>query len=214
MKTPNDFAADHASFPVFEMFHSWQGEGVHAGRSAFFIRIAGCPIHCPWCDSAETWDASRAPRFDAETLAEKARAARPDFVVITGGEPAVHELSPLCDALHAAGLRVHLETSGAFPIRGEIDWVTLSPKMRRLPLDENFSRANEIKIIVPDPQELDFWTEKISRARLRDDAFVWLHPEWSQRENPRVLAAISECVCRRGFPFRAGWQLHKLFNVR
>lgn len=201
-------------FPVFESFHSWQGEGTHAGRSAFFIRLAGCPIRCSWCDSSGTWDADSAPKISAEMLAEKARAVRPDFVVITGGEPAIHDLDPLCDALHGAGLRVHIETSGAFPIRGKIDWVTLSPKTRRLPLSENWSLANEIKIIVPAPEELDFWVEKISRERIRSDASVWLHPEWSQRENSRVLDAISRCICQRGFPFRAGWQLHKLFNVR
>lgn len=201
-------------FPVFESFHSWQGEGTHAGRSAFFIRLAGCPIRCSWCDSSGTWDADSAPKISAEMLAEKALAVRPDFVVITGGEPAIHDLASLCDALHGAGLRVHIETSGAFPIRGKIDWVTLSPKTRRLPLSENWSLANEIKIIVPAPEELDFWVEKISRERIRSDASVWLHPEWSQRENSRVLDAISRCVCQRGFPFRAGWQLHKLFNVR
>jgi len=201
-------------FPVFEIFHSWQGEGTHAGRSAFFIRLAGCPIRCPWCDSAGTWNADDAQKFSAETLAEKASAARPDFVVITGGEPAIHDLSPLCDALHAANLHVHIETSGAFPIRGKIDWITLSPKTRRLPLSENWSLADEVKIIVPATEELDFWLEKISRERLRPSASVWLHPEWAQRENPRVLGAISACVCERGFPFRAGWQLHKLFNAR
>lgn len=205
-----------SEFPVFEKFHSWQGEGAHAGRSAFFIRLFGCPIRCAWCDSAGTWggNADAAEKFSAESLAEEAAAARPDFVVVTGGEPAIHDLMPLCDALHARNLRVHLETSGAFPIRGNVDWITLSPKTRRFPLAENWARAAEIKIIVTRPGDIDFWREKIARERVPADAWIWLHPEWSQRENPAVLDAISACVRSRGFPFRAGWQMHKLFRVR
>lgn len=217
MKKDANEAAGPAEFPVFEIFHSWQGEGVHVGRSAFFIRLFGCPIRCEWCDSAETWDvraAARVAHFSAEFLAEKAASAHPDFVVLTGGEPAIHNLSPLCEALHARGLRVHIETSGAFPIRGAVDWLTLSPKANRLPLAENLARASELKLIISEPRELEFWAEKISRESVPADAPIWLHPEWSQRENPAVLGAISAWVCARGFPFRAGWQLHKIFNVR
>lgn len=213
----NENASAPSTFPVFEFFHSWQGEGVHAGRSAFFIRLFGCPIRCSWCDSAGTWDARSAANvahLSAEFLAGKASSARPDFVVLTGGEPAIHNLSPLCDALHARGLRVHIETSGAFPIRGKIDWLTLSPKAQRPPLAENLARADELKIIVSAPGDIDFWTEKIPRSAVPASAFIWLHPEWSQRENPAVLDAISSWVRAHGFPFRAGWQLHKLFNVR
>ncbi len=207
-----------ASYPVFEQFHSWQGEGVHAGRAAYFIRLYGCPLRCAWCDSAGTWKndvlPARAENFSPEILAKNAREAHPDFVVITGGEPAIHDLAPLCDALHANGLRVHLETSGAFPIRGNADWISLSPKAQRLPLAENVARASEIKWIVESPQTLDFWLEKMPPESVPAGVPVWLHPEWSQRENPAVLVAISACVCARGFPFRAGWQLHKLYSVR
>lgn len=210
--------ADMHKYDVFEYFHSFQGEGAHSGRSAFFIRLFGCPIRCPWCDSAGTWGGpdgnAQVKKIAAEELAASAVAANPDFVVITGGEPAIHDLTALCDALHAGNLRVHLETSGAFPVRGNVDWITLSPKVNRLPTPENWMRAAELKLIVTEPKDLDFWAEKISRERVSSDAPIWLHPEWSRHDDPEVLGAISDWICRYGFPFRAGWQLHKLFNVR
>lgn len=204
-------------YSVFEMFHSFQGEGVHAGRSAFFIRLYGCPIQCPWCDSAGTWlpDANvSVKKIPAEELARAAFEACPDFVVITGGEPAIHDLRPLCVALHARGLRIHIETSGTFPIPETVDWITVSPKVRRMPLRENWERASELKFIITEPEDLVFWAEKMSRERVSSATPVWLHPEWSQHKNPAVLSAIAEWICRKGFPFRAGWQLHKLFDVR
>lgn len=205
-----------AEYEVSEYFHSWQGEGVHVGRSAFFIRLFGCPIRCAWCDSSETWaDGGRIPeRISARELSDAAFSARPDFVVITGGEPAIRDLNPLCRELHSRGLRVHLETSGAFPIRGDVDWLTISPKRARPPLRENLERASELKFIVARAADIEFWTEEISRARVPATSPIWLHPEWSKREDSAVLGAISAWVRERGFPFRAGWQLHKLFNAR
>lgn len=201
-------------YPVFERFHSFQGEGEFLGRSAYFIRLFGCPIHCPWCDSSGTWDASQradVEHTDAGTLADAAAATKPDCVVITGGEPTIHDLNPLCDALHARGLRVHLETCGAFPIRGNLDWITLSPKRQRLPLDENWARAQEIKLIIDTPQALEEWAEKLGKNTASS---VWLHPEWSRARDPEILNRIAAWICKHGAPYRAGWQLHKLFNVR
>ena len=201
-------------YPVFEFFHSFQGEGEFLGRSAFFIRLFGCPIRCPWCDSAGTWKPDGAAEIEyisADELAEAAAAVNPDCVVITGGEPTIHDLTALCDALHAKRLRVHLETCGAFPIRGNIDWITLSPKRRKLPLAENWMRANEIKLIVDGPGALEEWAGKIGENKASS---IWLHPEWSLSRDPEILGKIADWVCVHGAPFRAGWQLHKLFNVR
>lgn len=207
-------AAEHFKYPVFEMFHSFQGEGEFLGRSAFFIRLFGCPVQCPWCDSAGTWTpggAAEVERISAESLAESAAAAKPDCVVITGGEPTIHDLTPLCDALHSRGLRVHLETCGAFPIRGNVDWVTVSPKRQKLPIAENWARANEIKLIVDTPDALEEWAGTLGE---NSASSIWLHPEWSRSRDSEILGRIADWVCRHGAPYRAGWQLHKLFNVR
>lgn len=209
---------DHVTYPVSEHFHSFQGEGTHVGRSAYFIRLFGCPVHCPWCDSAETWHPdhipARVPRIAAAELANTAAQARPDFVVITGGEPAIHDLRPLTQTLHEHGLKTHLETSGAFPLRGAFDWVTVSPKTYRVPLPENVARADELKLIVEDEDSLAHWEQALGAGLSREGRNVWLHPEWSRREDPVILNLIAQTIRERGAPFRAGWQLHKLYHVR
>ena len=196
--------------PIHERFHSFQGEGCHAGRAAFFIRTYGCPVHCPWCDSAGTWHPDHKPqainRIEALALAEEAAAAQPAFVVITGGEPTIHDLTPLTEALHAIDLPVHLETSGAFPIRGQFDWITLSPKRWKLPLEQNLSRADEFKIIVDAPGAID---EYLAACPPPPGVPIWLHPEWNISTDPAILDAITARVKTSGDPFRAGWQLHK-----
>lgn len=203
------------TLPIYETFHTWQGEGAHLGRAAFFIRTFGCPVHCPWCDSAGTWHPDFVPedieRADVETLADKAAATAAEFVVITGGEPAIHDLGPLTAALTKRNLPAHLETSGAFPLRGDFAWVTLSPKRWKEPLTETLARADEFKIIVEDAGSIAFWEEKIGAHY--GSKPVWLHPEWSQRDNPAVLSAITETVKTKGTPYRAGWQLHKLYKA-
>jgi 7-carboxy-7-deazaguanine synthase len=199
--------------PVHEQFHSWQGEGVHSGRSAYFIRTYGCPVHCPWCDSAGTWHPdyvpSRIERFSPEVLVEKAVAKRPEFVVVTGGEPAVHDLRPLTQALQANRLPVHLETSGAFPVRGNFDWITLSPKRWKQPLAENWLLANEFKIIIDSIAALSEWQVELDAYAGENP--VWLHPEWSLRADSSILNAITQWVKKHGKPYRAGWQLHKCY---
>ena len=211
--------------PIHERFYAFQGEGNHMGRSAFFIRTFGCPVHCPWCDSAGTWHKDYVPkeinRMEIADLVAEAVSHKPSFVVITGGEPTVHpQLSELANAILTAGIPVHLETCGAFEFdRDFIRWVTLSPKREKLPTAHNLCYAAEIKIIVDHPLAVSEWFATLdsiygSRKWL-DHKPVWLHPEWSQRNNPDVLNAISEAV-KSSAPnedIRAGYQLHKLYQV-
>ncbi len=185
------------------------------GKAAFFIRLYGCPVHCPWCDSAETWQPKLKPkhieRFTEVELVEQACQHNPEFVVITGGEPTIHDLKPLTDALHAAKLPCHLETCGAFTIRGDFDWITLSPKRLKMPLAENLQKADEFKLIIEDNKDIQWWTEQCQL--LQNNPNVWLHPEWSKRSDPVVLNSISNWIQLNGAPFRAGWQLHKCYGV-
>lgn len=217
--------------PIHEQFYSFQGEGTHAGKAAYFIRTFGCPVHCPWCDSAGTWHSDYVPekvdRINTDCLVTAAAATRAEFVVVTGGEPAIHNLNQLVDALHAAGLKAHLETSGAFPIRGEFDWITLSPKRWKLPLAENVSRADEFKIIVDSPGVIEEYAAVVAAAENSssleatpwhrscppESRAIWLHPEWSLRQNPDTLNAITDWVKAHGAPYRAGWQLHKPYQA-
>ncbi|GGJ76040.1 7-carboxy-7-deazaguanine synthase QueE [Deinococcus aquiradiocola] len=206
-------------YPVYERFYTWQGEGVHLGAAAYFIRLYGCPQACPWCDSAGTWHRDYRPEgvtlMSAHDLAEVVRAESPAgaMVVITGGEPILFDLAPLTDALHALGRRVHLETSGIAPLRGELDWVTLSPKpFGTWPTPEVVARADEVKIIVHDVSDIQAGLETLDG--LRGEAVIWLHPEWSRarERDMTVLNAITDTV-KRHPRLRAGYQMHKLYRA-
>lgn len=206
-------------YPVYERFYTWQGEGVHLGRAAYFIRLYGCPQACPWCDSAGTWHRDYRPEgvtlMSEGELADMVRAESPDgaVVVVTGGEPILFDLNPLTDALHALGRRVHIETSGIAPLRGALDWVTLSPKpFGQPPLPEVVARADEVKIIVHEPGDIQAGLDTLSG--LREAAVIWLHPEWSRaRERDlSVLNAITQAV-KENPRLRAGYQMHKLYRA-
>jgi len=205
--------------PIHERFHTFQGEGVYMGCPAFFIRTFGCPVQCPWCDSAGTWHPSWVPQHVeripvAQLVQEHRDGPEVDFVVITGGEPAVHDLTELTEEL---ACRIHLETSGTFPIRGTIDWITLSPKKWRMPLRENVQRAHEFKVIVEQPSDIKYYSDAIGEVFSMKEgklhAPIWLHPEWGHREDPVTLGAISDAVKEGRGRFRAGWQIHKPYRV-
>lgn len=201
------------TLPIYETFYSWQGEGLYMGQAAYFIRTFGCPVQCPWCDSAGTWHPDFKPkkinRVSCQDLAQLAKNTLCNFAVITGGEPAIHDLNALTKALHAYSISVHLETSGAFPIKGAIDWITLSPKTYKLPLEENLQKAHEFKLIIDTPSAIDYWLNIV----MDYPKPTWLHPEWSQRNNPEVLNAITTAVKKYGKTLRVGYQLHKLFHA-
>jgi len=198
-------------YPVNETFLSWQGEGVHMGRKAFFIRLQGCPVKCSWCDSASTWHPQYVPKnirkASPDELAKEAAESKPDFVVLTGGEPCVHDLVPLVNALKAVKLKVHLETCGAYEIPDGLDWVTVSPKWAKLPVAESLAKADEVKLIIEAADSAQKWTAAVGGAWLAKS--VWLHPEWSRRADSSILKAITDFVKANGAPYRAGWQVHK-----
>ena len=202
-------------YPVHETFYSWQGEGLHTGRAAFFIRLQGCPVRCSWCDSRETWEGNlpEIMRETAAALAARAARTRAEFAVITGGEPAIHDLRPLSQALHDTGLRVHLETCGAFPLRGSFDWIALSPKHIAPALTENLALADELKLIIETADDLAEWEGFLRAHSLKNGCFVWLHPEWSRRADNALLAMLTRWVKEHGFPWRVGWQTHKLYHA-
>ena len=141
---------------VVEHFHSIQGEGVHAGRSAVFLRLAGCSVGCPWCDTKESWPAHGHPLVPVERLVDTVRQARPALVVITGGEPLQQDLTSLCQALAPLAVPRHLETSGVAPLSGAFEWITLSPKRHHPPQPALLARCHELKVVIHEPADLDF----------------------------------------------------------
>jgi organic radical activating enzyme len=210
-----------AALPVVETFHSLQGEGVHAGRGAFFIRLAGCSVGCPWCDTRHSWPEAVHPRRSLAELAGETRAAvdaGAAFVVITGGEPLQHRLDELCAALRAAtAAPLHLETSGVPPLSGRFDWITLSPKPHRPPRPELLAACDELKVVVHDRDDLAFATAMAAAARTapareRSSAGprLLLQPGWDHAEGQRL--AVDHV--RRHPDWRLSLQSHKWLGVR
>jgi 7-carboxy-7-deazaguanine synthase len=207
--------------PIYETFYAFQGEGCHIGSAAYFIRTYGCPVKCDWCDSANTWkykvENATYKQVDVEQLAQNAFASGTKIVVITGGEPTINDLMPITDALHKHGLRVHLETCGAYPIRGNFDWITVSPKWKALPLAVNLNLANEIKVIVENELSVDAWWKMLENL-MKDDQSKILPPIWLQPEfnalaiNQNLLNSITTQVKQHPTRYRAGVQLHKIYN--
>ncbi len=183
--------------PVMETFLSIQGEGAHTGVPSFFIRIGGCDVGCHWCDVKESWNPELHPLTDVETIVRRI-PGHIETVVITGGEPLLYPLKYLTDLLHDTGKRIHLETSGSSPLRGDFDWICLSPKKLSLPLPNIYAHADELKIIVFDKTDFDF---AMRQARMvRFGTHLYLQPEWSKRE--KMLPAIIDFIIRH-----PGWKL-------
>lgn len=204
-------------YPIAETFFSVQGEGVHAGRSAFFIRLFGCNVKCLWCDSRAAWDGEEPHSFEtAVSLADSAKRSGASFVVITGGEPCLHNLQDVISEIKKHSIPVHLETSGTLPLQEsenlKFDWVALSPKLSHRPLPENIARADELKLIVSDIQDMRHFEEIADSAP--NAKAIWLHPEWSKSQDKRLLADMCEFVKSRAGKYRVGWQIHKNYFIR
>jgi 7-carboxy-7-deazaguanine synthase len=214
------------TLPVVETFHSLQGEGLHAGRSAFFLRLAGCGVGCSWCDTKHSWPADVHPRRSLAELAGEAMnaaAAGAAFAVITGGEPLEHDLGPLCEALSpkSTGLPLHLETSGAAPLAlsGRFAWITLSPKRHRPPSPELLAACDELKVVVHEPADLAFAEAMATRAlaeRARaapagaSAPALLLQPGWDSAEGQE----LSLSFVRAHPAWRLSLQSHKWLGVR
>lgn len=213
-------SGERRRFPLVEILHTFQGEGIHSGKSCLLVRLWGCDMGCSWCDTRESWDpAFRSPvipRLTAEEIAELLlpHRAKSNFVLLTGGEPTLHPLEELVDTVHQVlDLPVHIESAGHHPIPLQVDWITLSPKTfpGAFPaLEENIRRADEIKLIITHPRDIQVGLELT--VHRKPGAAVWLHPEWSHRKDPHVLEAITRAVLEHPH-LRAGYQIHKLFGA-
>ncbi len=185
--TSNDMLDGGRRLPLVEDFYTIQGEGFHAGKPAYFIRLGGCDVGCRWCDAKYTWNPKIFPPVDVNVVVERAKECAAQAIVITGGEPLLYPLDVLTSRLRDEGLEIFLETSGTHPFSGEFDWVCLSPKRQQPPLAEAFGRAHELKVIIQ--TEEDFaWAEENAR-RVGRYCRLYLQPEWSAFEQimPKIV---------------------------
>jgi 7-carboxy-7-deazaguanine synthase len=198
----------HCTYPVVETFHSVQGEGFWTGTSAFFIRLGGCDVYCPWCDQKESWNAQRHPQNSVSKLVEIAKKANPAIIIITGGEPLLHDLTPLTGELGEKGFTVHLETSGTHPFSGLFDWVTFSPKVYKEPHPSIYPQVNELKVVIANKDDFRYAEEQATKVPA--SAVKYLQPEWNTPESQRL---VFDYVLQNP-SWRFSLQTHKFLGVR
>lgn len=193
--------------PLMEAFYTIQGEGYHKGTASYFVRIGGCDVGCHWCDVKESWNAKLHPPTDTSKIVEDA-IAYSKTVVVTGGEPLTWDMGPLTEGLKKNGAQVHIETSGAYPLTGTWDWICLSPKKIKLPQQEIYAVADELKVIVFNKDDFKFAQEQA--AKVSDDCILYLQPEWSNRE--KMMPLIVDFVMANT-QWKVSLQTHKYLNI-
>lgn len=178
--------------PVMEQFYTIQGEGNNTGRASWFIRLGGCDVGCTWCDVKESWDMEAHPSVSISELVKNAVSSGTNAVVITGGEPAMHDLSVLTKKLKEKGLVVWIETSGTHELSGEFDWVCLSPKKFKPAIDSIYKKADELKIVIANRNDFK-WAES-HREKVSKNCKVYLQTEWSRRDKltPKIVDYVKE----------------------
>ena len=193
--------------PLMEAFYTIQGEGYHKGAAAYFIRIGGCDVGCHWCDVKESWDATLHPPTAIENIANQA-SAYSDTIVVTGGEPLMWDMQPLTSLLKNKKLKTHIETSGAYMLSGDWDWICLSPKKRKLPLDAIYSKADELKVIVYNKSDFEF--AEAQAENVSKDCILYLQPEWSASQ--KMIPLIVDYVMKHP-KWKISLQTHKYLNI-
>lgn len=193
--------------PLMEEFYTIQGEGYHTGTAAYFIRIGGCDVGCHWCDVKESWNAELHPPIEIEIIVSNAKKYS-DTVVITGGEPLTWDMNSLTNKLKNAGIKIHIETSGCYPVTGKWDWFCLSPKKNKLPVQSAYDMANELKVIIYNKHDFIFAEEQA--AQVNPNAILFLQPEWSKKEEMTPL--IVDYVMKNP-KWRVSLQTHKYLNI-
>ena len=193
--------------PLMEEFYTIQGEGFHKGTAAYFVRIGGCDVGCHWCDVKESWNAKLHPPTPTKMIVENALKYS-KTIVVTGGEPLTWDMGPLTSMLQAEGMQVHIETSGAYKLTGAWDWICLSPKKKKLPQEEIYQVAHELKVIVFNKDDFRFAEEQA--AKVNKDCILYLQPEWSNREkmSPQIVDYVMQNP-----KWKVSLQTHKYLNI-
>ena len=213
--------------PVVEKFHSLQGEGFHSGKSAFFIRLAGCKVGCSWCDTKHSWDSTKFPLLSIKKLLDEiieANIKGAAFIVLTGGEPLQHNLNDFCGIIKNKNktnksnkIKIHIETSGVNDISGSFDWITLSPKRHKPPKDYFLSQSNEIKIVINDKKDIEFakdvrreiiYIEK--KNNIANGKKFFIQPAWDSSEGMQLAIEFA----KRNPYWSLSLQTHKYLSIQ
>ncbi|WP_378183238.1 7-carboxy-7-deazaguanine synthase QueE [Aquimarina sp. SS2-1] len=198
---------DGEMLPLMEEFYTIQGEGYHKGTAAYFVRIGGCDVGCHWCDVKESWNSDLHPPTATSIIVENA-VKFSDVVVVTGGEPLTWDMTALTKGLKSKGAKTHIETSGAYPLTGQWDWICLSPKKVKLPNKEIYPKAHELKCIIYNKSDFDFAEEQADQVS--ESCVLYLQPEWSVRD--KVIPLIVDYVMKNP-KWKVSLQTHKYLNI-
>ncbi len=207
IKNETDLVNQGLMLPLMEAFYTVQGEGFHTGTPSYFIRVGGCDVGCHWCDVKESWNPKLHPATDTHKIVNEALKYS-KTIVVTGGEPLTWDMHPLTDELKAKGAKIHIETSGAYPLTGVWDWICLSPKKNKLPVLEIYEKADELKVIVFNHHDFIFAEEQA--RHVRPGCQLFLQPEWSRRE--KMMPEIVDYVMKNP-KWRISLQTHKYLNI-
>ena len=194
--------------PLMESFLSIQGEGFYSGKSSYFLRIGGCDVGCHWCDVKESWDPNIHPLTNVDDIIEKIKQYSVQIVVVTGGEPLMYNLDYLCESLKSLDIKIHLETSGAYELSGDFDWICLSPKKTLNPLKDIYDIADELKVIISNRNDLKWAHDQ--KKQVKNGCKLYLQPEWSKKE--KVLPQIIDFVSKYS-EWSISLQTHKYMNL-
>lgn len=204
----NDILQNGKLLPLVEDFYTIQGEGFHAGKPAYFIRLGGCDVCCSWCDARFTWNPKHFPPVAVEEVVERAASFSAQSVVVTGGEPSLYPLDYLCKLLKERNIETFIETSGAHHLTGQWDWICLSPKRKSPPVSDIFSRANELKVIIETADDLN-WAEQNAK-QVTPDCLLFLQAEWSVYK--KITPIIVE-YAKENPQWNISIQMHKFMNI-
>ena len=219
-------------YKINEIFETLQGEATYTGTPSIFVRLQGCPVGCSWCDTKHTWEIDSELKSDLMAVVEKPadsehwsevsvsellacfeqRGYQAKHIVITGGEPCLYDLNPMCEALHQNGFTTQIETSGTFEVKvPEQTWVTVSPKinMKRgyKMLASALHRANEIKHPIAMERHVEELEALLAEHQV-EDKLIYLQPI-SQKAKATKLA-IEVCIKKN---WRLSVQLHKYLGI-
>lgn len=208
MSNKSNIIDDGIRLPLVEEFFTLQGEGHNTGRAAYFIRIGGCDVGCSWCDSRFSWNPDLHPMVETDVIVENILKSGTDSVVVTGGEPLMWNLDYLCKRLKDMGIKTFIETSGAYPLSGEWDWICLSPKQNMPPVGEIYKDADELKVIIRDIKDFN-WAE-LYREKVGSKCKLYLQPEWSRFNS--IIPEIVEYV-KKNPDWRVSLQMHKYMHI-
>ncbi len=193
--------------PLMEAFYSIQGEGFHKGKASYFIRIGGCDVGCHWCDVKESWDPQAHP-LTSTTNIVKNSLEYSEMVVVTGGEPLMWDMTILTRELKENNKKIHIETSGAYELTGNWDWICLSPKKQMKPVDEIYKKADELKVIIYNNDDFKFAEDQAKK--ISSKAHLFLQPEWENREK---MMPIMVDYIKKNPKWKISLQTHKYLDI-